>query len=96
MRVPCLPQTTSDETILSCSPFHVRFGKLQVLRAGEKKVTLTVNGDTVPFSMKVGEAGEAFFVVETEGDVPDDLLTSPLLGATEVRLLYIKVRHPLL
>lgn len=32
--------------------------------------------------MKVGEAGEAFFVVETEGDVPDELLTSPLLTAT--------------
>lgn len=71
--------------MLACSPFHVRFGKLQVLRAGEKKVTLTVNSDPVPFYMKVGDAGEAFFIVETDEDVPDELLTSPLLGATDVR-----------
>jgi len=32
--------------------------------------------------MKIGDAGEAFFVFETEGDVPDDLITSPLLEAT--------------
>lgn len=78
-------QTPGGETILSCSPFHVRFGKLQVLRAGEKKVSLSINGRELPeLSMKVGDAGEAFFIVETEGDVPDELLTSPLLGATEV------------
>jgi phosphatidate phosphatase PAH1 len=36
--------------------------------------------------MKIGEAGEAFFVFETdEEDVPEDLLTSPLLEATKVR-----------
>ena len=33
--------------------------------------------------MKVGEAGEAFFVFETDGDVPDDLITSPLLEPTQ-------------
>lgn len=32
--------------------------------------------------MKIGEAGEAFFVFETTGDVPDELITSPLLEAT--------------
>jgi phosphatidate phosphatase LPIN len=32
--------------------------------------------------MKIGEAGEAFFVFETEEDVPEDLITSPLLEAT--------------
>lgn len=31
--------------------------------------------------MKVGEAGEAFFIFETAGDIPDDLITSPLLTA---------------
>lgn len=35
--------------------------------------------------MKIGEAGEAFFVLETDEDVPEDLLTSPLLEATKVR-----------
>ena len=31
--------------------------------------------------MKIGEAGEAFFIFETAGDVPDELITSPLLEA---------------
>jgi len=30
--------TDSGDTELVCSPFHVRFGKWQVLRPGEKKV----------------------------------------------------------
>jgi phosphatidate phosphatase LPIN len=34
--------------------------------------------------MKVGETGEAFFVLETEEDVPEELLTSPVVMATEV------------
>jgi phosphatidate phosphatase PAH1 len=46
-------------------------------------VDIAVNGNAVPFSMKIGEAGEAFFVFETEGDVPDDLITSPLLEPTQ-------------
>lgn len=29
--------------------------------------------------MKIGEAGEAFFVFETDEDVPEDLITSPIL-----------------
>ena len=33
--------------------------------------------------MKVGEAGEAFFIFETDSDVPDDLITSPLLEPTQ-------------
>ncbi|KAJ4496837.1 Lipin/Ned1/Smp2-domain-containing protein [Lentinula lateritia] len=66
-------------TELACSPFHVRFGKWQVLRPSEKKVTVSVNGHPIPFDMKIGEAGEAFFIFETEDDVPEDLITSPLL-----------------
>jgi phosphatidate phosphatase LPIN len=34
--------------------------------------------------MKIGEAGEAFFVFETEADVPEDLITSPILEATKI------------
>jgi phosphatidate phosphatase LPIN len=30
--------TSSGDTELACSPFHVRFGKWQVLRPGDKKV----------------------------------------------------------
>ncbi len=38
----------------------------------------------MPFNMKVGEAGEAFFVFETDNDIPDDLITSPLLEPTQL------------
>jgi phosphatidate phosphatase LPIN len=47
------------------------------------QVDIAVNGKAMPFSMKIGEAGEAFFVFETDGDVPDDLITSPLLEPTQ-------------
>ncbi|TDL29651.1 LNS2-domain-containing protein [Rickenella mellea] len=70
------------QTELACSPFHVRFGKWQVLRPGEKKVDVVVNDQVIPFHMKIGDAGEAFFIFETEEDVPEDLITSPLLEAT--------------
>ena len=67
----------------ACSPFHVRFGKWQVLRPVDKKVKVMVNGKEIPFSMKIGDAGEAFFVFETDDDVPEDLITSPILEATK-------------
>ena len=77
------------EVTLSSSPFHVRFGKLQVLRAGEKRVTITMPNNLspphiAPFNMKVGDSGEAFFVLETTEEVPEDLLTSPVVMASDV------------
>ncbi|KAJ1883285.1 lipin Ned1 [Coemansia sp. RSA 1722] len=63
---------------LSCSPFHVRFGKLQLLRPSDKAVQVLVNGTAAEFYMKVGDSGEAFFVVETESDVPSRFATSPV------------------
>ncbi len=91
--------SSDDDTELVCSPFHVRFGKWQVLRPADKKVSPTdlvqsaylraaqvnvyVNGNLIPFSMKIGDAGEAFFVFETDEDVPEDIVTSPLLEATK-------------
>jgi len=39
---------------------------------------------TAPFSMKVGETGEAFFVLETDEEVPAELLTSPVVMPSEV------------
>ncbi|KAF9528024.1 Lipin/Ned1/Smp2-domain-containing protein [Crepidotus variabilis] len=79
------PSSSGDGTTpteLVCSPFHVRFGKWQLLRPSDKKVNVFVNGVKIPFDMKVGEAGEAFFVFETDDDVPADLITSPVLHAT--------------
>src|ERR1700710_2383558 len=32
--------------------------------------------------MKIGDAGEAFFVFETDEDIPENLVTSPLLSPT--------------
>ncbi|KAI8881900.1 LNS2-domain-containing protein [Backusella circina FSU 941] len=66
---------------LACSPFHVRFGKLSVLMPQEKKVQIKINGEMVPYLMKVGEAGEAFFVFETEHEVPEEFQTSPIMEA---------------
>uniref|UniRef100_A0A8C9SNE3 phosphatidate phosphatase n=1 Tax=Scleropages formosus TaxID=113540 RepID=A0A8C9SNE3_SCLFO len=68
---------------LQCSPFHVRFGKMGVLRSREKLVDIEINGEPVSLHMKLGENGEAFFVKETENDqevVPSYLATSPIIS----------------
>ena len=41
-----------------------------------------MNGHVIPYNMKIGDAGEAFFVFEIDDDVPNDLLTSPILEPT--------------
>ncbi|XP_061864935.1 phosphatidate phosphatase LPIN3 [Colius striatus] len=63
-----------------CSPFHVRFGKLGVLRSREKVVDIEINGEPVDLHMKLGDNGEAFFVQESEEneDIPSRLCTSPI------------------
>ncbi|OMJ27118.1 Nuclear elongation and deformation protein 1, partial [Smittium culicis] len=71
-----------DQGNLSCSPFHVRFGKFQLLRPSDKTVEITVNDKKADFYMKLGEAGEAFFVLETDNDVPSDIMTSPIHSPT--------------
>ncbi|XP_036387349.1 phosphatidate phosphatase LPIN1-like isoform X1 [Megalops cyprinoides] len=66
---------------LQCSPFHVRFGKLGVLRSKEKVVDIEINGEPVELHMKLGDNGEAFFVEESEDleeRVPAHLCTSPI------------------
>ncbi|KAJ2647555.1 lipin Ned1 [Coemansia sp. RSA 1250] len=63
---------------LHCSPFHVRFGKLQLLRPSDKAVQVIVNDRPAPFYMKVGDSGEGFFVLETDSDVPSQFATSPV------------------
>ncbi|BFZ57507.1 lipin Ned1 [Savitreella phatthalungensis] len=65
---------------LACSPFHVRFGKFQLLRPSEKKVDFKLNSTKVPFPMKLGDGGEAFFVFQTDADVPVELQTSPVVS----------------
>ncbi|XP_037643899.1 phosphatidate phosphatase LPIN2 isoform X2 [Sebastes umbrosus] len=77
-----------------CSPFHVRFGKLGVLRSKEKVIDIEVNGEPVELHMKLGDNGEAFFVQESEqlNIVPAHLATSPI--PTESHLFWIsEVEH---
>ncbi|XP_028284251.1 phosphatidate phosphatase LPIN2 isoform X2 [Parambassis ranga] len=77
-----------------CSPFHVRFGKLGVLRSKEKVIDIEVNGEPVDLHMKLGDNGEAFFVQEAEqlNIVPAHLATSPI--PTESHLFWIsEVEH---
>jgi phosphatidate phosphatase LPIN len=45
------------------SPFHVRFGKLKLLKARDTPVEISVNGKvSEEVAMILGDAGEAFFV----------------------------------
>ena len=45
-----------------CTPFHVRFGKLKLLRCRGKLVAVLVNGRDVGLRMTLGGEGEAFFL----------------------------------
>ncbi|XP_029410414.1 phosphatidate phosphatase LPIN1 isoform X3 [Nannospalax galili] len=74
---------------LQCSPFHVRFGKMGVLRSREKVVDIEINGESVDLHMKLGDNGEAFFVQETDNDqevIPMYLATSPILSEGTSRM----------
>ncbi|KAL8451147.1 hypothetical protein Emed_002185 [Eimeria media] len=65
---------------LHSTPFHVRFGKAKLLRSREKIVTVTVNGKPTSLVMKLGAAGEAYFMQEVEDNdgVAEEELASPL------------------
>lgn len=72
---------------LHCSPWHVRFGKFQIIKPLQKKIDLYVNDIKTDLPMKLGEGGEAFFVFETSN--PDmvslSVVTSPVISATNSR-----------
>ena len=42
-----------EDGSFKCSPFHVRFGKLGVLKAKEKIVDIEINGNEVTLKMKL-------------------------------------------
>ncbi|EJS44209.1 smp2p [Saccharomyces arboricola H-6] len=70
---------------LSCSPFHVRFGKFQILKPSQKKVQVFINEKLSNMPMKLSDSGEAYFVFEMGDqvtDVPEELLVSPVMSAT--------------
>jgi len=69
----------------TCSPFHVRFGKLGVLRSREKVVDIEINGEPLDIHMKLGDSGEAFFVEEvTPSELGDDEIIPPHLACSPI------------
>lgn len=65
----------ADGTI-ACSPFHVKLSK--GAKRGEKKIVkIHVNGTESKVSMKLGVAGEAFFVERTRDDIGREFCASP-------------------
>ena len=55
-----------EDGSFKCSPFHVRFGKLGVLKAKEKIVDIEINGNEVTLKMKLDDTGAAFFVEDVD------------------------------
>merc|ERR1712173_178779 len=59
------------------TPFHVRFGKMGVLKAREKIVDLEINGEPVDIQMKLDDTGVAYFMEDVEKDdeqiIDDDI-----------------------
>lgn len=51
------------------------------------QVVIKVNDSEIAYPMKLGEAGEAFFVFETEHEVPEEFQTSPLMQAADTSKL---------
>ena len=66
MDIICVQQPDGS---FKSSPFHVRFGKLKLLKSARKSVSITVNGvESESVSLLLGHAGEAYFLREPEGD----------------------------
>ena len=69
------------------SPFHVRFGKLGVIRSKQTMVEIEINGQRVDdLNMMLGEAGEAFFleqVILPDESSCDSLCSNLNINTTE-------------
>lgn len=65
-----------------CSPFHIRFGKFQIIKPLQKKIDLFVNDTKTDLPMKLGDGGEGFFVFETSNNdlLSQSVLTSPVIS----------------
>lgn len=50
-----------ERGIRRCSPFHVRFGKLQLLKSRGIPVAVELNGKSTKLRLYLGPAGEAYF-----------------------------------
>ncbi|KAI5960678.1 ned1 [Candida pseudojiufengensis] len=68
---------------LHTSPWHVRFGKFQIIKPSQKKIDLYVNDVKTNLPMKLGEGGEAHFVFEVDDinhELSNSVLTSPVIS----------------
>ncbi|OQR74141.1 phosphatidate phosphatase LPIN1-like [Tropilaelaps mercedesae] len=63
---------------LASTPFHVRFGKINVMNFVGKTVEIYINEKPTDLRMKLGPSGEAFFVEFSDEEPPAKLSTSPL------------------
>ena len=65
MDIVCVQQPDGS---FKSSPFHVRFGKLKLLKSVRKRVNISVNGVPSTVSLMLGREGDAFFVREPQSD----------------------------
>jgi phosphatidate phosphatase LPIN len=54
-----------EDGSFTCSPFHVKL-PVRAKTNGHKIVSLRVNGEVVKVAMRLGSAGEAFFLIKNE------------------------------
>ena len=67
------------------SPFHVRFGKMALIKTKDLTVDIEINNKPVDLHMKLSEAGDAYFVDESQIDLTPN---SPLpLMSTSIESL---------
>ena len=53
-----------EDGTLHSSPFHVRFGKLKILKTRKKIVSLKINGAETELKMRLSKGGEGYFEQE--------------------------------
>jgi len=75
-----------EDGTFKSTPFHVRFGKLGVMKSREKIVDLEINGEPVDIQMKLDDSGVAFFVetVDSSDDWTEEDATSPIANKTDL------------
>ncbi|KAA8494956.1 Phosphatidate phosphatase PAH2 [Porphyridium purpureum] len=73
----------ADGTLHS-TPFHVRFGKLRLLRSREKLVSVQLDGEPTSLQLTLGSAGEAYFVMETDVPPSQSEMPSPVMSPTKM------------
>lgn len=78
-----------EDGSFTCSPFHVKLPVRASTKGG--KIALRINGEAVKVSMRLGSAGEAFFIVKNNEERKEsEILTGSDRISTRVQSLGIK------